>query len=572
MKNKHDNDKRSYILTKETLGVTIMMFCALVFVILLSYDVIFMGFGKAICTFMYGTFGYGCYLVIAALAYLGEWLAFGKSIKVRPRVAICLAVTVFCVFLLFQAVTTRNFAMENYGNYLSQCYLNAANGYSGYCFGGVISGLIVYPVAKIMTFVGAYVIFSLLTVLFAVMSFIVIRNAYLTNIIENVGKQNHKVEKQQAERQPQAQQQERVVTDDKLYSVNENHEIVSNVGVQTQSATEQAGQSEDDDKYSRKNLGRQILFENGEFAAESYRRNMIYNESSYFNHPVHNDSDYLQSFSNGKNNSSSQTQTQQSSYTEGYSNDVEKSNLNGGAPSYVYGDTPVSDLGNANVNNGETTYNSYTVDRTAEPLNYDSELVDEQSDDITVENERLSNDDLPDNNDNSYTGEEPYVQSSRGNDYTDVQNEQPIAQQPRQSVQSSRQDVSNKYDSADDKPEEQASERGRSINLFDIFNSSNTNLSNNSGTIEPDVSVLSDPSRNRSREQLFDDTEGEEGTFFGEETPLSNRGSEDDMPVGGDRVRTVEFGDNGKSNFERTSAPVPKPVEAKREEEKPAEP
>ncbi|MGN1103284.1 MAG: hypothetical protein ACI4QI_00260, partial [Candidatus Coproplasma sp.] len=72
MKDNHENDKRSYILTKETLGVTIMLFSALVFVMLLSYDTVFMGLGKAVCTFMYGTFGYGSYLVVAVLAYLGE--------------------------------------------------------------------------------------------------------------------------------------------------------------------------------------------------------------------------------------------------------------------------------------------------------------------------------------------------------------------------------------------------------------------------------------------------------------------------------------------------------------------
>lgn len=568
MKNKHDNDKRSFILTKETIGVTLMMFSALVLIILLTFDTIFMGFGKAICTFMYGTFGYGCYLVVAALAYLGEWLAFEKKVKIKLRVALCFAATAFCLFLLFQAVTTRNFAMESYGSYLSQCYLNASNGYAGYSFGGVISGLLVYPIAKIMTFLGSYVIFSLLTVLCAVMSFIVVRNMYLTRIIENVGKQNRKAEKQQTEKQAQPKQQERIVTDDKLYSVNENHEIVSNVGVQSraQTASAQDNQTEeDDDKYSRKNLGRQILFENGEFAAESYRRNMIYNESSYFNHPVHNANDYLQSFSSGKDTSAAQSQ--QTSYTENYSNEVENSNSSGSTPSYVYGDTPVSDLGSANNVNGETTYNSYTVDRTAELLKYESENDNNQTDNVTVESEGL--------HENDYKAEQPYVQPIRNNDYTNVERAMPVEEPPMQPVQPARNDLSSQITSQptpnEDKPAEQAPERSRSVNLFDIFNSSNANLSNNANTVEPNISVLSDPSRNRSREQLFDEVEGEGGTFFSDETPLSGTENDQNSAISVERERTIGFGSNASSRLERPSEPAPKPVEVKGEE-KPAEP
>ncbi len=59
------------IFTRETLGMTILLFCFIVLLALLSGNRIFAGFGSAICTFMYGTFGYGCFLVIAALSEYG---------------------------------------------------------------------------------------------------------------------------------------------------------------------------------------------------------------------------------------------------------------------------------------------------------------------------------------------------------------------------------------------------------------------------------------------------------------------------------------------------------------------
>lgn len=575
MKNKHDNDKRSYILTKETLGITIILFSALVFVMLLSFGVIFLGVGKAVCTFMYGTFGYGSLLVVAALAYLGEWLAFEKTIKIKPKVAICVGVTLFCAFLLLQAVTTNGYALDNYGSYLSQCYLNATKGFSGYTFGGVISGLIVYPVAKTMTFVGAYVVFGLLTLLFAVMTVIVVRNVYLSNVIKKVGMQNGNMDKNASDMPVQTQPQEQIATDDNLYSVNENHEIVSNIGVQTQSqqaVADGSRQEEDDDKYSRKNLGRQILFENGEFAAESYRRNMIYNENSYFNHPVHNESDYLQSFSNG-NSSSSSTQAPQTSYTESYSNEIENSSSGGSTPSYVYGDKPVSDLGGVDNTNRDNTYSSYTVNQTIQPLDYDDEVTDELND-VTEESDAS-----PENvYGNGYSSDVPYVQPiennfnneyirNQDNNYNQAQSERQIQEnQPEQSTRSVIDDSSYDNFSTEDKIEEQTPERSRGINLFDIFNSSNTNLSQNSNTIEPDVSVLSNPSRNRNREQLFDDIGGDGGTFFNDETPLTESNA-DDTPVVGERGRTVGIGES--TSFERVTAP--KPEEQVREEVKPVD-
>ncbi|MGN0812834.1 MAG: DNA translocase FtsK [Candidatus Coproplasma sp.] len=577
MKNKHDNDKRSYILTKETLGVTVMLFSALVFVMLLSFDTVFMGLGKAVCTFMYGTFGYGSYLVVAALAYLGEWLTLEKRIKLKPRVGICIGVTLFSMFLLFQAVTTSNYAMDGYGNYLSQCYLNSANGYSGYCFGGVISGLIVYPVAKLMTFVGAYVIFGLVTLLFAVMSFVVIRNLHLTKVIENVGKQNRKNETEQAESQSQVQCPDRKVTDDNLYSVNENHEIVSNVGVQSQQeSTQESLSAEDEDRFSRKNLGRRILFENGEFAAESYRRNMIYNENSYFNHPVHNADDYLQSFSNG-NNSVTQPQSNQTSYTDEYSKDIENS-VSGGAPSYVYGDKPVSDLGNIENNNGENTYNSYTVNHTAQPLNYDS--ASGQIEEGTFEDEQVSESDFNSEaygeGQGDYTSEDTYVQPAaegmaeeRTEQFNGVQSEE----NTEQSVETDRNEDSNVIEgqplSEEVKPQEQPTERGRGINLFEIFNSSNSNLTRNGTFVEPDTSVLTNPMRNRNREQLFDDTEGEGGTLFNDETPLNGTNISQNASLGGDRDRAIGFGERTQTEFDRVSTPIN--AEATREEVKPVE-
>ena len=164
-KKKDKSEKISYILTKETIGMTMMLFSVIVFLMLLSYDKIFAGVGWAICTFMYGVFGYGSILVVALLAYFGERLVFGKKIKMGFKKSITIILTVIMLFLLFHAVSTNGYDINGYGQYISDCYKNAQFGYSGYTLGGVVSALIVYPVLAMGGYVTAYVIFSLASVL-----------------------------------------------------------------------------------------------------------------------------------------------------------------------------------------------------------------------------------------------------------------------------------------------------------------------------------------------------------------------------------------------------------------------
>ena len=333
---------KSYILTRETLGMTIMLFSAIVLFILFSRSLAFGGMGRSICTFMYGTFGYGSYLVTVLLGYLGFWLVAEKSVKVKPALALSVSACALMFFLLFHAVTTRNIPLDSYGGYLSACYKNAAAGWSGYNFGGVICGIIVYPVAKLTTFIGAYVIFSILFVLCAyLVVFTVIRAGRANKAVSSV-----KVETVEEDDYYEREAEPVSTTYDHLYSVNSSNEIVDNLATPNyvEPAYEETSEPQtDDDKFSARNLGRKILFENGEFAAESYRRNMIFSKDSYFNHPVTSESDYLSSFSSNPSGYKKTTPTEQS-YTQSYQNDVMNQSATETPSSYVYGEKPVQNL------------------------------------------------------------------------------------------------------------------------------------------------------------------------------------------------------------------------------------
>lgn len=324
---KNKEKKTSYIFTHETLGMTLMLFCAIVAVMLLTGDIVFGSFGGAICTFLYGTFGYGSYLVVGLLAYLGEWLVFEKKIKLNVKRTVVIAATALMLFFLFHAVSTRDYVIGGYGRYISECYMNAGKGYAGYTFGGVISALLVYPVMNLGGPVAAYIIYSAMTVIGCYFIYLVYRR-----------KEDKAEDGKVKVEQTSPEQKEQNSADEVRYAE------IPQPQPDTAQTVEAQPQPVEDERYSQKNLGKKILFEKGEFAAESYRRNMIFSEESYFNHPVASEADYLSNFApQGAPVGAKQPATQSESYSESYREEV----LNAPAAtpsSYVYGEKPVDSL------------------------------------------------------------------------------------------------------------------------------------------------------------------------------------------------------------------------------------
>ncbi len=478
MKNKNNPNKQSYILTKETLGMTILLFCALVLLMLLTHNLVFASVGSAICTFMYGTFGYGSFIVIALLAYLGEWLVFEKKVKMNLKTAAVTAATLFFAFLLFHSVSTRDFSLESYGGYLSDCYRNAELGFSGYTFGGVISAIIVYPVAKGTTFIGAYVIFSILLLLCGYATFIAARNFYLNKTVsESVSSKKRNKDREEEKLTSAPKDKE---TLDELYTVNEDYEIVNTSRRAAQPAPVQAEEKPaEDDRFSAKNLGRKILFENGEFAAESYRRNMIFNENSYFNHPVVSESDYLSSFG-----SSAASAPQNNTYSSEFSNSIEERNEQATAPSYIYGDKPVESLEEYDTVE-DSVYNVTDKEEDTEDERNYSSAIREQS--------------APE-----YHAPEP-VQSNftprAANPYS-LDDEETTPEEVLPSDDPVPDDLDAVLGRRDEEIEEEPKAKESNPNsIFNLFSSSNTRLNDNK--VNPDQSRVS--SRRQSNSELFDD-------------------------------------------------------------------
>ena len=526
-KRKSDNNKSAYILTKETLGMTLLLFSALVLLMLFTGSSVFAGLGKAICTFMYGTFGYGSILIVALVAYAGQWLIFGKSIKVSFKSALLICLTAISVFLLFHAATSRNIPLDSYGGYISGCYKNAASGFSGYTFGGAISAIVVYPVAKLASFVGAYIIFSLLVIICGYFLFV------------NFKKRRRKQGSYSS-----------TIKSDEIQSSDEYDSVtVRPVAVETQEIIEESVETpvvnvqayeparkqavEDSNPYSQKNLGRKILFEKGEFAAESYKRNMIFNENSYFNRPVTGDQDYLSNFSSGKKST-----VPEKSYGTSYQEEVLNQPATSAPSHYVYGDKPVDKLNDyEQVSSGtfpaqsesvveqkveETTYTAVVEEPVQEPV---------QTEEVyrVVENIRK---------------EEPPVET------------RPVNELLSRSV------------------EEQNDLRGRSVEAQDDNDSGNESISmynlfgatpRGENRVEPDISRLSSRREELSKADLFDDDKEEDDDFldFNQESEI--------RPVGRNSLDEIKLPEERRAVRDVNVNRAPQPVqnEAPVQEEKP---
>lgn len=158
---------KSRIATRETLGILLALFTALILVVVLTDRIIFGTVGHAVRQFFLGVFGYGFFPVAAAGLYTAWVLVFDKKIGMSTRSKVFL--TLACVFFtcLVHTITVALLdavAYDGYGSYLSACYRTAGDSYFGPTGGGVLIGLIAYPVARLTTSVGGYIIFGILTV------------------------------------------------------------------------------------------------------------------------------------------------------------------------------------------------------------------------------------------------------------------------------------------------------------------------------------------------------------------------------------------------------------------------
>ena len=142
-----------------------LVFTSFLFICLVTGKYMF-GFGIALADFFKGFFGMSVYGIDVGFIIIFSLLISGKRVTVRPRYVINFAV-MYCVIicLVHQITSSLYVADSTYSQYLTKCY-----DFASYpTFGGLLAGIIVFPLAKSYPIIG-YVVFTvgiILTVLFA---------------------------------------------------------------------------------------------------------------------------------------------------------------------------------------------------------------------------------------------------------------------------------------------------------------------------------------------------------------------------------------------------------------------
>ena len=159
MREETNNKKsqKSNIFTKETLGVVLVLFATLCMVCLITREKVFFTPGRYVNAFLLGLFGYFAYAVIMGLFILGVTFITGKKIPISTKYKVYITCIFFLAALLSQIIFMDGKA-QTFKEYISLSYSLGEGGILTCSAGGFFIGLISYPVASLLTTVGASVV------------------------------------------------------------------------------------------------------------------------------------------------------------------------------------------------------------------------------------------------------------------------------------------------------------------------------------------------------------------------------------------------------------------------------
>ena len=162
---KEDKKNSQSILTRETLGVVLILFATLCLVCLITRDAVFSVPGKYVNAFLFGCFGMFAYAVDIFVILMGVLLVFDKKTGINAKRKVLVT-----IFFLLTALITHVITMSgkdlSFGEYVKTSYLMAEGGFLTASGGGLVVSFIAYPITAILTEVGCYVVSGIL--LFAV--------------------------------------------------------------------------------------------------------------------------------------------------------------------------------------------------------------------------------------------------------------------------------------------------------------------------------------------------------------------------------------------------------------------
>ena len=108
--------------------------------------------------FLLGTFGIFSYVMFAGMYFVSGMLLKRKRFNLEKKYVVILSLALFGILAIFHMAFSGGADFSNYGKYLSSIYEMQVS------IGGLLLGLVVYPLQKYLSF-GAYILFGILLVI-----------------------------------------------------------------------------------------------------------------------------------------------------------------------------------------------------------------------------------------------------------------------------------------------------------------------------------------------------------------------------------------------------------------------
>ena len=157
---KNDKKGKNTLLSRETVGMTLLLFSVIVFFIAATGPYVFGDIGVAITAFFVGVFGFFVYPLLLLVVYLSAVLVSGKR-RLPVKWVLKAMLLLAAVFFIVHAATAERFFGKGYGAYLNGCWSAASSSLAGGTGGGAVFGLIAYPVRAVLSLAGSYVLYAL---------------------------------------------------------------------------------------------------------------------------------------------------------------------------------------------------------------------------------------------------------------------------------------------------------------------------------------------------------------------------------------------------------------------------
>ncbi len=166
--------ERAMLFTKEVFGMGLLLFSVLSLLCVLTGDSVFYTLGKGVQGFFMGAFGYYSFYVIFGFIVFGLKLVIGRPIfsDDARHFILRLGALAFSVMAIIQIATRYSRAL-NYSEFFSLCYGGGVLNLSNSTPLGALSSIVIFPLCKLASSVGAYIFFALaiiITVLLLVKS------------------------------------------------------------------------------------------------------------------------------------------------------------------------------------------------------------------------------------------------------------------------------------------------------------------------------------------------------------------------------------------------------------------